>query len=218
MKEQQIHVSNMYGKLEDLHAISTDTTTNDFCNSMFKSPNKDVICTECYSQTMLRTYRKNMQPCLRRNSEMLSSYILEDRFIPTILDRVFRFNAHGELINRTHFRNLLAIVNKNPHCTFALWTKRFSIVNKVLEEETKPKNLVLIYSNPIINTIINPLKNWNLSKHFDKTFNNVDFNQFEEKQNCTGQKCKDCLECYSENDTSMIVEAVKINGRIKKGR
>ena len=64
----------------------------------------------------------------------------------------------------------------------------------MLEEETKPKNLVLIYSNPIINTIINPLKNWNLSKHFDKTFNNVDFNQFEEKQNCTGQKCKDCLE------------------------
>ena len=218
MKEQQIHISNMSGKLKHFHAISTDTTTNKFCNDMFNSSNKDIICVECYSQGMLRTYRKNMQPALNRNSKMLSTSILEDRFIPTIIDRVFRFDAHGELINQIHFKNLLAIVNKNPHCTFALWTKRFNIVNKVLEQQVKPKNLILIYSNPLINTIIDPMKNKKLSKHFDKTFNNVDHDNFTEKQNCTGQKCIDCLTCYSDNDTSMIVEAVKINGRVKKGR
>ena len=46
-------------------------------------------------------------------------------------------------------------------------------------------------------------------KYFDKTFNNVLEHEFTERQNCTGQKCKDCLVCYSVNDISTIVEMVK---------
>ena len=77
MKEQQIHISKMSGKLKHFHAISTDTTTNKFCNDMFNSSNKDIICVECYSQGMLRTYRKNMQPALNRNSKMYQHLYLK---------------------------------------------------------------------------------------------------------------------------------------------
>tara|TARA_R110002020_G_scaffold265869_1_gene480731 strand:+ start:2059 stop:2688 length:630 start_codon:yes stop_codon:yes gene_type:complete len=206
----------MVGKLLGLRAMSTNTTGNAFCNRMYENSNEKTICSYCYSQSMLRTYRKNMQPCLERNSKLLSSSLLEDRQIPTIIENVFRFHAHGELINEIHFKNFLAITRKNPHCIFTLWTKRFPIINKVLEKETKPKNLILIYSNPLINTLINPMKSEKLKKYFDKTFNNVEHDKFVEEQNCTGQKCMDCLECYSKNDTLMIVEAIKINGRVKK--
>ena len=46
-------------------------------------------------------------------------------------------------------------------------------------------------------------------RHFDKTFNNVLENEFVEQQNCSGQKCKDCLLCYKFNDITTIVEKVK---------
>ena len=119
-----------------------------------------------------------------------------------------RFNAHGELINSTHLVNLVKICIKNPSVTFALWTKRKDIVIKYFDKlGYKPKNLKLIFSNSIINTIIEP------PKYFDSTFNNVDQDYMKEKQNCTGQKCIDCLLCYTHNDTKQIVEAIKNNGR-----
>ena len=36
-----------------------------------------------------------------------------------------------------------------------------------------------------------------------------------EKQNCTGQKCRDCLLCYKKDTTSIIVEKVKTYGKKK---
>jgi hypothetical protein len=142
---QAIHISKMTGKLESLKAISTNTTTNEFCIKQFLS-NKDTICKNCYSHIMLNSYRKNMQACLQRNSDLLSSSILHQQQLPTILDLYFRFQAHGELINDIHFINLINICLKHENV---------------------------------------------------------------ELQNCTGQKCKDCLACYKFDTTTTIVEKVK---------
>ena len=67
--------------------------------------------------------------------------------LPTILDAFFRFNAHGELINLTHLENLVRIAKKNPHCNFALWTKRNDLIVKYFKTRDKPKNFILVYSN-----------------------------------------------------------------------
>jgi len=204
----KVHQSKMTGKLQGLQAISTNTTTNKFCNKMNKSNNIDVICKHCYSHSMLNTYRKNMQASLQRNSDALSLEELKDNDIPIINQLYMRFNAHGELINEMHINNLFKICIKNSSVTFALWTKRKDIVIKYIAKlGYKPKNLKLIFSNSIINTIVEP------PKHFDSTFNNVDSDKMKDKQNCTGQKCIDCLLCYKFNDTKHIIEAVKINGR-----
>ena len=93
----------------------------------------------------------------------------------------------------------------NPHCSFALWTKRKSLINQFYDKRDKPKNLILIYSNARIDTVMK-----SPPKHFDRTFNNVTKENFVEQQNCTGQKCKNCLLCYTPNNgVSTIVEAVK---------
>jgi len=202
---QTIHISIMTGKLDGLRAISTNTRTNDYCIKQNASGDPNNICTKCYSHTMLSSYRKNMQPALQRNSDALSAAPLAPDAIPRILDAVFRFDAHGELINDTHLSNLCAIATRNPRTSFALWTKRNDIVSKHFRSNPKPINLILIYSNPKISNIMRKPP-----RYFDRTFNNVLEHEHVEQQNCTGQKCADCLLCYTPgNGVTTIVEKVK---------
>lgn len=212
---KKVHVSVMTGKLLGLKAISTNTATNIFCIIQNKSKNKNSICNKCYSHTMLNTFRKNMQASLERNSNLLSNNILNDNQIDFYNELYIRYNAHGELINLTHLHNLVLIVLKNSNTKFALWTKRKDFIKKYFDKNNKPTNLILIYSNPKINNIINPKDK---PIYFDKTFNNVNHDYKKELQNCTGQKCfiDNCMKCYNHNEYDTIVEAVKFNGRTVK--
>lgn len=202
---QVVHISVMTGKLDGLRAISTNTRTNDYCIKQNASGDPTNICVKCYSHVMLSSYRKNMQPALQRNSDALSTRVLPTVELPKITDSVFRFDAHGELINETHLRNLVAICEYNPSTVFALWTKRNDIVSKYFRANAKPANMVLIYSNPKISHIMAKPP-----KFFDRTFNNVLEHEYVERQNCTGQQCKNCLLCYTPgNGVTTIVEKVK---------
>lgn len=200
---QQVHISKMTGKLDGLKAISTNTLTNVFCIKMNKA-SSGIICSHCYSHTMLKTFRKNVAPALQRNSDLLSSRLLKPEELPTIMEAFFRFSAHGELINAQHLENLVAITRHNPHCNFALWSKRKDIIKRFFEKNAKPMNLIIIYSNPKIDSIME-----RPPKFFDKTFNNVPEDNFVQRQNCTGQQCKNCLLCYKHNKVKVIVEKVK---------
>ena len=121
--------------------------------------------------------------------------------LPMINQAYFRFNAHGELINTAHFQNIVNTARKNPHCSFALWTKRVSIVRQF--KELIPDNLILVFSNPKIDKIVN------VPRGFHKVFNNV-VKSSGLKQNCTGQKCINCLSCYrKDSGIDSIIEAVK---------
>tara|TARA_R110000782_G_C14649513_1_gene396564 strand:- start:81 stop:572 length:492 start_codon:yes stop_codon:yes gene_type:complete len=162
---------------------------------------------------MLKTFRKNMAPALERNSILLNSKILHPDALPVINQAFFRFNSHGELAldKKKATINLINYINiaiKNPHCNFTLWTKRFDIIKPYFDKNKKPKNFILVYSNPKINHIFKKPPT-----HFDKTFNNVYENIEVKKQNCTGQKCKDCLLCYKLDTTDTIVEKVKSYGK-----
>ena len=210
-----IHISKMTGKLEGFQAISTNTVSNEYCQKQYKKQDAKNICTFCYSHNMLNTFRKNMQASLQRNTDLLNSKVLHPDALPIINNAFFRFNAHGELAldkkqGTINLENYVNIAIKNPHCTFSLWTKRFDIIKPYFDQHEKPKNLILIYSSPLTNHIMTKVP-----KHFDKTFNTVVETDFVEKQNCTGQKCKDCLLCYKKDTTSIIVEKVKTYGKKK---
>ena len=210
-----IHISKMTGKLEGFQAISTNTVTNEYCQKQYKKQDAKNICTFCYSHNMLNTFRKNMQASLQRNTDLLNSKVLHTDALPIINSAFFRFNAHGEFAldkkqGTINLENYVNIALKNPHCTFSLWTKRFDIIKPYFDNHEKPKNLILIYSSPLTNHIMTKIP-----KHFDKTFNTVIETDFIKKQNCTGQKCRDCLLCYKKNTTSIIVEKVKTYGKKK---
>ncbi len=66
-----------------------------------------------------------------------------------------------------------------------------------------PDNLILIFSNPRIDKVID------VPRGFHKVFNNVNKDS-NITQNCTGKKCLDCLLCYrKDSGANVIVEAVK---------
>ena len=96
------------------------------------------------------------QPSFQHNSEVLSSVVLQRHELPRITAAFCRFHAHGELINHKHFINFVNIARDNPHCTFALWTKRKDIVWQVLDDDyhSKPSNLILVWSNPKIDKVV----------------------------------------------------------------
>ena len=200
-----VKTSVMTGKLEHIPAINTDTTSNAFCIREYQSGNPNKICVYCYSHNMLNTFRKNCVPAFKHNSDVLSESVLIPDCLPRINSAYFRFNGHGELINETHLLNLIAICEKNPDTNFALWTKRKNITNKVFRTYPKPKNLILVYSNPIMDKVMTEPPTG-----FDKVFNNVSKPVYKSIENCTGQKCIECLACYKKDSgINVIVEKVK---------
>jgi uncharacterized protein YlzI (FlbEa/FlbD family) len=193
------HWSKMSGKLEGIPALNTDTTSNEFCKKM---KNTESICKICYSWSMLQTFRKNAVPSFKRNSDFLSEEIHNPKYLLPVSSIVARFNGHGELINKEHFINIINICRNQPNTTFTLWTKRKDIVNKVCKTEKLPKNLIMVYSNKIVDTIMKKVP-----KHFHKVFNNV--SNESSKINCRG-KCIDCMKCYTiGNKTEQIIERIK---------
>ena len=170
-------------------------------------PEKEIICSDCYSWALLQGFRKNVAVALQRNSDLLGSRVLAQKELPRIKDKEFRFNAHGELINETHLQNLINIAQWNSQTMFSLWSKRKGLIKNYFDRQKKPSNLILIYSNPVKDTVQTKPPAW-----FNKVFNNVYADNFVDQQNCTGQKCKDCLLCYQKNTTNVIVEKVKNYG------
>ena len=89
-----------------------------------------------------------------------------------------------------------------PYTTFTLWTKKANWVKQVMDQRGKPRNLILIYSNPYKDKVVK-----DLPKYFDKTFNNVTTDS--QDINCDG-KCQDCMMCYTiGNKTQTIIEKAK---------
>ena len=192
-----VHVSKMTGKLVHMPAINTNTLTNEFC---IRQHQTDTICLECYSFDMLQGHRKNCAPAFERNSVALSELIDYDD-LPFLNYAYVRINGHGELINSSHLDNIIAIAVKNRHCTFALWTKRASLIRQRLDRI--PDNLILVFSNPKVDRVIG------VPRGFHKVFNNVSKGSTA-PQNCTGRKCIECLACYrKDSGTDVIVEMVK---------
>ena len=188
------------GKMEHIPSLNTNTLTNKFCQS--QKDKENTICQSCYSFSMLSTFRKNCVPKFEDNSKFLSSRILKPKELPIVNSYAARFHSHGELINSTHFKNLISICNNQPNTTFSLWTKKIHLVQNVLRWVDKPKNLILIYSNEHIDKIVDVVPTF-----FDKVFNNVV--KQNKDINCLG-KCIDCMMCYTLGDkTDIIIEEKK---------
>ena len=190
------------GKMVGIPSLNTDTVSNKFCQGMSSSNKENLICKSCYSYNMLKTFRKNCRPKFTNNSIFLSSKVHPKEYLPKVNAAVARFHSHGELINSIHLENLLNICESQSRTTFTLWTKRKNIVNRVLKNRDKPKNLILIYSNPYIDDVMDTVP-----RHFDKVFNNVSSRT--NNVNCSG-KCIDCMMCYTiNNKTTQIIEEIK---------
>ena len=186
-------------KMAGMYSLNTSTIENKFCQSMRSC--KGSICQGCYAYNQTKRYPK-LENKMIENSRILST----EKIVPMFINyNTFRFNAFGELINELHLENLIAIVKHNPHCTFALWSKRSDIIKNVFDKVKKPSNLILIYSSPVKNVIAKK------PKHFNKVFTVFTRPFIRENNtaiNCM-QKCSECLICYSKNKIVNISESIR---------
>ena len=201
---QHFGITNeMEGKMEGMFSLNTSAEINPFCQAMRQCAGS--ICHSCYSKSSERRHI-NAHTAWVNNYHVLSENVLKDRELPIINNRVFRLGAHGDLINRVHYKNQASIVEANPKTMFALWTKNLGVINK--GGIIKLHNLIHVFSTYKLNEL-NPI----LPKGFDKTFtvfrrpfvreNNVEIN-------CE-KKCITCGKCYERNNIVKINELIKGN-------
>lgn len=189
------------GKMKGVHSYNTSPLTNSFCAKMRSIPG--LICSSCYSCRMLETcYANTSTPGrFKENGETVSTRMLEESEIIKSRVKYIRFQAHGELINRTHLLNLVKIAKTNPAVQFSLFTKRMDLIQSLLPG-TIPPNVVVVYSEPRINVEYPVLPNGADKVFCVYTKNFVRKNAIQ--LNCAGKHCKQCHKCY-EHGTDVII-------------
>lgn len=202
MSEKVSISKKMQGKMTGFWTLNTSPLDNMFCEAMSRNPKS--VCYNCYSRRTLNTYAKQARKPWKRNGRILSSKLMDDADIPVINKEYFRFQSHGELINDTHYINLVRIAKANPDTIFLLPTKRIDIVNR--HGKMGADNLVLSYSEPSLNNPVNKLP-----KGFDRRFSVFTKDYAKDhniKINCHGKRCMECLSCYN-GKTQFVNELVK---------
>ena len=199
----------MGGKMKGFWSINTSPLNNPFCQKMATT---EAICSKCYSQRLEKFY--GAVKCIGNgtgkvvswvnNGVILSERLFKDYEIPLYTHRpLMRFSAHGELFNKTHLKNFIAIAEANPQTYHALWTKRVDLTVNCLK---KLDNLQYVYSVAKMNK-----EGVKVPKGFDKVF--TVFNKEYIKAtgveiNCQ-KNCMACLICYVPNSITHVNEQIK---------
>ena len=195
---------NMSGKMAGVNCLSTSNLANPFCAARKKDPNS--ICSKCYADTTCKRYSA-LNVNMIKNTEILTSVLFDVHEMPMINAAIFRFEAFGDLINKTQCINYFRLCKANPHVRFALWTKNPGIVRQAINAgETKPKNLVILLSSHKIGKKIDSSK-WDF---IDKTFTVYRKTEMPETEiNCGARSCLACQRCYHKNTETDIREYLK---------
>ena len=202
------------GKLEGMPSISTSCLCNKYCIERSKNPN--LICYYCYSMSYC-DYRKTLREKLETNYRFYTNYEIPKKAVPLLNCLYFRFESFGDLNNVLQVKNYFTIARVNKNVKFALWTKNPWIISKAIAAGINiPKNVKIIYSIPMINTIITkelyrkikikyPFVNAIFTVH-EKQFvieNNIDIN-------CGGKSCNACgKKCYEKTSRITLINELK---------
>ena len=204
---EAVHITTHSGKLEGMHSISTAVKLNPNCRD--RRNIKGSICEKCYAAT-LTDFRSGLNDWLEYNTAQLTQDFIYP--LPIINDKYFRFEAFGDLINDTQVKNYFRICYANSKTRFALWTKNPWIIADVLKHASKPENLIIIYSSPIINKAVNVKALKKLYPFIDKVFTvyrKAYANENKVTINFGGNHCLSCLRCYSKRTADTVNELLK---------
>lgn len=185
---------NHTGKMAGLQSLSTSVILNPLC--VKRMQNNDSICSKCFAAAMMNRY-KDLDRCLQENTPILTGSILPWSVLPVIPSRYFRFEAYADLNNVTQLINYYNIARKNPDTLCALWTKNPHIIARAhAMGYSKPANLQIVLSSPLVNKPIKSTKYDFIDKIFTvydkKTAKDVNIN-------CGARSCLACGRCYRPN-------------------
>lgn len=194
------------GKMAGMMSLSTSCTCNPFCQEYSRDPKK--ICSHCYAQRQMKIYN-NLELCLAKNTEILTSRVLKKEEIPLINATYFRFEAFGDIQSVIQVENYFNICKANPLVRFALWIKNPGIIeNAISLGNKKPRNLQIVLSSHYINAVASKTR----YGFVDKVFSVYDKNFARENGvviNCGTKHCLECGLCYRAGGPEYINELLK---------
>lgn len=198
------YCTNHTGKMSGLHSISTAVTVNPLCIKRQQNPGS--ICSKCFAVALAKRYTA-LNKCGELNAEILTAGLLAYDVLPLIPSRYFRFEAFGDLINVWHVANFFNIARKNPDTFCALWTKNPHIIAKAIEMGfSKPANLQIVLSSPIVNRPIKSTK----YDFIDKIFTVYDPEAAKGQDiNCGARSCLSCGRCYRPNPDGAKIQHIR---------
>lgn len=198
--------TNHTGKMAGMVSVSTATLDNPICQQRAKDTNS--ICSHCYAQRMTKAY-KGLNAKLHINTELLTTKIYQPKEFPVINSAYIRLEAFGDLMNATQVINYFNLCKQNNRSRFALWTKNPYLISEAIKAGySKPKNLVIILSSPIINKPIDKNKVKKMFPFIDHVFT-VYSKDNDTPINCGGNHCLSCLRCYKKTTSFYANEKLK---------
>ena len=102
----------------------------------------------CYATKGRFTFG-NVKNSLDRNLDILledSDKYWREVSAAMMMNRFFRFHVSGDIPNMKYLENLVKVTRENKHCEVLIFTKKFELVNKYLENHKFPKNLHMMFS------------------------------------------------------------------------
>lgn len=209
-------ISRHTGKMEGVRSISTSALANPSC--IARREDKNAICANCYACKYLKL-RKTLREKCARNSIFYTTEHLQKEDIPRLNDKIFRFEAFGELENVTQLANYNNIAWYNPDTIFTLWSKRPDIIERFYTSEVRAYNFNIILSSRFINQSDYKYYLDNYGRGFFDGVFTVYTKEHAEAHNIpiNGRSgrgaCNNCRLCYMERDHDR--EPFEINELIK---
>ena len=199
------------GKMEGMISLSTSPAVNEFCQAR-QGAECDCVCEHCYAQA-LQDFRKTLGQKLARNTELLTAAVYPVEFFPVVNVSVARLEAFGDLNNTNQAINYFHFCMRNAWATFAQWTKNPFIIAAALQYCYKPENLIIIYSDPMINGGIDPAQVRARWPFVDKVFtvwtDEATAAAAGRVINCGARHCFTCSQCYRLDGAEVINELLK---------
>lgn len=209
--------TNHEGKMKGIHSISTSCIENPLCIANRKV--EGSICQHCYAKT-LQEMRTALHEKDKRNAEYYTKELIKEEDLPETNAKLFRLEAFGDLHNRTHLENYLAIVNHNPETRFTIYTKNYGLIKEYFSDHKCPDNMTVVISSLFLNRKMNVEPFYRLGAFKEgqlKVFTVYDYEFLREhpeiKINCGSRSCMHCKRCYAENNTIEVNEILKKDQR-----
>ena len=224
-KHQLSYTTHTAEKMRGINSLSTYKKVSEICRFLSLH---DGICKKCYAEKSIKLYKAALLPQLIYNTLLLKYIDIDAQQIPYTNNKYFRFESFSDLQGSKHFKNLIAICNKNKNTIFTLWTKAGYTLKKYMDTENikkLPSNLNIIISEFYINkkTDENYIKQLQAvlypSAAITGKYNNAlkVFIVYDdpEKQRASGlylcnNSCVSCLKCYKKSK-NIIYIAEKIH-------
>lgn len=216
------------GKMTGLVSMSTSSKYNLDCilrieaaKKLLEETGKEMICLHCFSEAMQDRY-STMYIKYIVATEILTSKVFDIEDFPLLNVSIARKESFGDInpVNNGGINQGLNYIHdckRNPDTMFSCWTKNPYTWKMVFEIEAKPENLIMIYSDPVINGSMQDPEALLFAiqcifPFIDKIFIVYDKEYIKNHNvsiNCGALSCNSCRRCYRKYTESVIKEILK---------